>query len=229
MKFKFKFLRKGFTLVELLIVIIVIGVLAAMLMMSSSEAVSSAKAAAIINNLTEFKIAVNAWYTSNFYKIKDSGSQEDIGKVQNQDGRSYHPIQEYPDSYLKISKFFSNNTSINLNNRRNSFEKNTNLQPGCYGVYDAGGPSSVGNTDRRTLFVGYRFKDDELAVKKKLAARAASLKLYFTWDSDPYDLKNAENVSHYNEDYDLEDRQAVWMYTGVGPAPQWPDGGKLAQ
>jgi len=221
---KFKFHRKAFTLVEALIVIVVIGVLAAMMMMSSDESVSSAKAAAIINNLTEFKIAINSWYTSNFYRV------ETDGRVR-YDGYPVSPIQEIPDEYLQLSKYFSNNVSINLNQSEGHFyqNQNTKMQPGCYGVYDAGKANKTGETDRRTWFVGYAFKDGENKVKQKLNARAESLKLYFTYEADPYDLKKPENVKHYNEEYNLEDRKAIWMYAGIGPAPQWPDGGKLAE
>ena len=60
-----KSMRKGFTLVELLIVIVVIGVLSAMMMLSSTEAVSSAKAADIISDLRNLKTAALSWYVDN--------------------------------------------------------------------------------------------------------------------------------------------------------------------
>jgi len=60
-----KSMRKGFTLVELLIVIVVIGILSAMMMLSSTEAVSSARAADIISDLRNFKTATLAWYADN--------------------------------------------------------------------------------------------------------------------------------------------------------------------
>ena len=58
-------MRKGFTLVELLIVIVVIGILSAMMMLSSTEAVSSARAADIISDLRNLKTAALAWYADN--------------------------------------------------------------------------------------------------------------------------------------------------------------------
>ena len=58
-------LRKGFTLVELLIVIVVIGILAAMMMLSSDEAVASARAAEIISGLRNIKTATLEWYADN--------------------------------------------------------------------------------------------------------------------------------------------------------------------
>jgi len=60
-----KSMRKGFTLVELLIVIVVIGILSAMMMLSSTEAVSSARAADIISDLRNLKTACLAWYADN--------------------------------------------------------------------------------------------------------------------------------------------------------------------
>ena len=60
-----KSMRKGFTLVELLIVIVVIGILSAMMMLSSTEAVSSARAADIISDLRNLKTATLAWYADN--------------------------------------------------------------------------------------------------------------------------------------------------------------------
>lgn len=60
-----KSVRKGFTLVELLIVIVVIGILSAMMMLSSTEAVSSARAADIVSDLRNLKTAALAYYADN--------------------------------------------------------------------------------------------------------------------------------------------------------------------
>ena len=50
-------LRKGFTLVEVLIVIIIIGILAAALLLSSSSTTDRAEAANFINDLRSFRTA----------------------------------------------------------------------------------------------------------------------------------------------------------------------------
>jgi len=52
-----KKLRKGFTLVELLIVIIIIGILAAALLLSSSSSSDAAEAARLISDLRSLKAA----------------------------------------------------------------------------------------------------------------------------------------------------------------------------
>ena len=59
-------MRKGFTLVEMLIVIVVIGVLSSVMMLSSTEAINSAKAADIVTNLNNIKIAALAHYIDSF-------------------------------------------------------------------------------------------------------------------------------------------------------------------
>ncbi|MBR0315610.1 MAG: type II secretion system protein [Synergistaceae bacterium] len=55
-------MRKGFTLVEILIVIIVMSILGAMMTYSSSEAISSNKAAEIVVKLRNLKIAAMQMY-----------------------------------------------------------------------------------------------------------------------------------------------------------------------
>ena len=55
-------MRKGFTLVEILIVIIVMSILGAMMTYSSSEAISSNKAAEIVIKLRNLKIAAMQMY-----------------------------------------------------------------------------------------------------------------------------------------------------------------------
>ena len=57
-----KGIRKGFTLVELLIVVAVIGVLAASMMFSSTNAIDTANASTIIGNLQSMKVAAMDMY-----------------------------------------------------------------------------------------------------------------------------------------------------------------------
>ena len=57
-----KKMRKGFTLVELLIVISILGALSAMMASSSTESIDKAQANAIINNLQTMKTAAYSMY-----------------------------------------------------------------------------------------------------------------------------------------------------------------------
>ena len=68
-----KKMRKGFTLMELLIVITVLGSLAAMMSISSGEAMSSAKAGTIISNLRNFATAANEFYFDNMNSLYTAG------------------------------------------------------------------------------------------------------------------------------------------------------------
>lgn len=58
-------MRKGFTLVELLIVIIIIGVLAAAMLLSSGTASDSAKASNVVSNMRSLKTACVLFYKDN--------------------------------------------------------------------------------------------------------------------------------------------------------------------
>ena len=54
--------RKGFTLVELLIVIVIIGILASAMMLASGSATASAEATTIIAELRSLRAAALMWY-----------------------------------------------------------------------------------------------------------------------------------------------------------------------
>ena len=71
-----KKLRKGFTLVELLVVIVIIAILSAALMLSATDMAASAEAGTIINNLTHMKMAMINWYMDNRDRVQLNGETE---------------------------------------------------------------------------------------------------------------------------------------------------------
>jgi prepilin-type N-terminal cleavage/methylation domain-containing protein len=66
--------RKGFTLVELLIVIVIIGILAAAMMLSSGSATAAAEASTIISDLRSMKAASLMLYADSMDFFSNSGS-----------------------------------------------------------------------------------------------------------------------------------------------------------
>lgn len=192
--------RNGFTLVELLIVIVVIGVLSAMMMLSSSESVSTAKATNIINNLQILKRATVAWYADNRDKVLKDGTVK-IDKAT-------HPIQEWKDKDLKLSKYITNTNGaqINLNTTvsvTGTNRKNTELGIGCYGVCDGGTDvdesgnqkKDPGAWHRREWYVGYRFTEGEDVVREKIRGRLKSSGLVFGTPDAHLDIKGNNDAA----------------------------------
>ena len=98
-----KSMRKGFTLVELLIVIVVIGVLSAMMMLSSTEAVSSARAADIISDLRNLKTATLAWYADNLDTVESKkGSMGDYKGTDSKDVLKYLGTEKLAGPYTFV-------------------------------------------------------------------------------------------------------------------------------
>ena len=73
--------RKGFTLVELLIVIVLVGMLSAMMMISSSDSVTSAQKAEIVGNLRTMRVGALAMYAENPQKYDTNPpTKEELAK-----------------------------------------------------------------------------------------------------------------------------------------------------
>ena len=158
-------MRKGFTLVELLIVIVVIGVLSAMMMLSANESVKSAKAAKIISDMTILKKAVNAWYLENFERI-GSGA----GGVKNERGIMVNgKITRFSDfingsGAAEFLKYIDNGKSIKIGS------KSKNNTSDLY-ILRSVETSNV-------WYISYYMGKADSSMKSKLAAKAKSIGLY---------------------------------------------------
>lgn len=95
-----KFMRKGFTLAEVLLVIAIIGVLSSMMMVASSESVKTTEANNIVNNLRNFASAAMTFYTDSMdhftAKPNDSADLKPlVMKYMYNGGNSIHDLDNY--------------------------------------------------------------------------------------------------------------------------------------
>ena len=164
-------IRRGFTLVELLIVIVVIGILSAAMVMASSEAVTTAKATAIINDLRILQTAGQHWYfdneanlvhTTNGYKFKLNGKNEQLHDILQSDT-------------LGVKKYISNQ-NFALNTGESGDYQNMYASVGGYSVY-----LGFNNTVCYSVF---RISDnakmtDQSRLREKLKSRAKSSRLVY--------------------------------------------------
>ena len=166
-----KSMRKGFTLVELLIVIVVIGILSAMMMLSSTEAVSSARAADIISDLRNLKTAALAMYADNIDAIE-------LGNI----------------SLPKSNKAFDGTNKLN-DVSEDIFAYLGN--EGVKGKYSFAGTRTNEVGKRGAPKDWYVLcKVDDNKVKDKLKSRASSVGLF---GSD--NATTAPNTNYTNQDY----------------------------
>lgn len=117
-----RFLRRGFTLAEMLIVIAVIGILSSMMMVASSKSVKTTRVSNIISTLRNFASAAMTFYTDSMdYFTKYPSYNQDIdnstqltGRVMKymynggnsiQDKTSYRVLNHY-ESTNKISTWW---------------------------------------------------------------------------------------------------------------------------
>ena len=93
-----KKMRKGFTLVELLIVIAILGTMSAMMATSSTDAIDSSTASAILNNLQTMKAAAFQMYMYDPEIASLGKFALDNASVTNEEG--YTPDEILASSYL---------------------------------------------------------------------------------------------------------------------------------
>ncbi|MBQ3396246.1 MAG: type II secretion system protein [Synergistaceae bacterium] len=213
---KAKRMRRGFTLVELLIVIVVIGILSAMMMISSTEAVTSAKVNNVIANMRQLKTAALGWYMDHLEYIDPEDctvtypvlyhNTRKYGGSDNRNisrGSVYELARQDP---TEITRYLNNGSSIEIN----SYSKWGDQTPkGSYAILDGGVIWPNTNDPKQAKwFVGYCVPDDK-RIKEKLAGRAKSLGLIRGWNTttntgDIYDGKNNNGKFVYMEILDMK-------------------------
>ena len=158
--------RRGFTLVELLIVIVVIGVLAAMMMLSSTEAVASAKAANIINNLVDMRKAALAYYADNMDSI-------------NADYSNWKPDLDDYRNGNRVLLYLENSGGVTGNTSGGSDKES--LRKKAKALREAGYAYESGLFDKRHMrwYVSYDFSTAKTdpSIKEKILGRTKALSL----------------------------------------------------
>lgn len=175
--------HKGISLFELLIVIALIVILSSAFILSSINTSASGDAAKIIANLTTIKQAATSWYADHrdtvreMYRLKKKLPNEKV----------------YIDD---ISKYLGDGT-ITLNDLTGG--STGILKQGTYGIFNV-------IKYRTAWYAGYRFDENEEAVKEKLKGRQETLGLHFS-NQTP----NPNNLSPGDKNANVGD-DIVWMH-----------------
>lgn len=168
-------MRKGFTLMELLVVIVTLGILSAVMLLSSLEAVSTADANNIINNMQQIKVAVYAWYKDNLSRIIPDKSQGYVIRTNGVDQLCKYFIRDHQSEFLQ---YLDNTNSLVLRAKDDSRGsnnigeyalitlKNNKYWYVCY---------TLGKTS--DIITKYGSESPELMIKRKIAGRAKMLNL----------------------------------------------------
>ena len=184
--------KKGFTLVELLIVIVVIGILTVGMFIAASEMEATARATKIINDLKQLKTAAMSWYWDNHDSfIRVSNSE---GYWIERNGRKYkvHDLL-IANEGAEIKKYLGNSNFVL--NKGTSDYGNVDTK-GLYATLD--GYSVYVGKSNTEYYVFYRFstdskKKDKSRLREKLKGRAKSSGL-ISYASQKTNTYNGENV-----------------------------------
>lgn len=101
-------IRRGFTLLEMLIAITLLGMLSAIFMFSTLDATAAADASNIINNMNHIRTAVLMWYKQNSSRIIPSGNEYMIET----NGNKQYFSEFVRDHGSEILKYLDNRKSI---------------------------------------------------------------------------------------------------------------------
>ena len=141
--------RKGFTLVELLIVIVIIGILAAAMLLSSGSATASAEASNVVSELRNMKAAALMFYSDSMDAVNAAANNAAAG------------LATAPSTAAKsaLAKYMDNPEKFNVASQPYRF-------------------TITGVTGQGTKwFVGYDVAGKTNQVKEKLAGKAKSVGL----------------------------------------------------
>ena len=168
-------IRKGFTLMEMLVVIVTLGILSAVMMFSSLEAVSSVDANNIINNMQQIKMATYTWYKENLSRIIPDGSGGYKIRTKGTDQTFRDFVKEHQD---EIRQYLDNTGTLILRpdkeDKNNTgdytlIEVTVNKRKNWYVCYNSGTTSIIKTQHGE--------ESPELRIKDKLAGRAKTLQL----------------------------------------------------
>ena len=185
-------MRKGFTLMEMLVVIVTLGILSAVMLLSSLEAVSSADASNIINNMQQIKMATYAWYKDNLSRLIPDGSGGYKIRTKGTDQKFSEFIRDHKS---EISQYLDNANTLILRSTEDSsnntgdytlIEATVNKRKSWYVCYNSGTKS--------TTITNYGEEAPELRIKDKIAGRAKTLQLL-----GKTDIKNNTFQSVYTD------------------------------
>ncbi|MBQ7221475.1 MAG: type II secretion system protein [Synergistaceae bacterium] len=165
-------MRKGFTLLEMLVVIVTLGVLSAVMMFSMLGTVTTADVNNIINNMQMLRTATQIWYKNNASRVVMIGSEYKIRT----DGVDQTFSDFMKDHQDEIRKYLSNTDLLVL-------------RPDKEGKNNTGDYSLIAVSKGKKWYVCYNSgttgtiindhgaESPELKVKEKLAGQAKTYKL----------------------------------------------------
>ncbi len=171
-------IRKGFTLMEMLIVIVTLGILSAVMLLSSLEAVSTADANNIINNMQQIKVAVYAWYKDNLSRIIPDKSQGYVIRTNGVDQLCKYFIRDHQSEFLQ---YLDNTNSLVLRAKDDSKGNHDVNHIGEYALIAINRNKewyiccNLGKTS--DIITSHGSESPELMIKRKIAGRAKMFNL----------------------------------------------------